>query len=556
MLLRQSIHRIVMACLVVVLCAAPTLAQDQAAMDRLLERIVDNERDFLQFLQKSQPIVETYIQEVPAATDMDAPPRNDHYFLGRMSVTGEVTYESLIEREDGRRRSRPAPAAGRVSFLPRGFAQMTVIDAAQFDRQTYRFQYVRREFLGEVRCLVLDVAPADARAAGRFIGRIWVEDREFRIVRFNGTYTSAPKGSRWRFFSGASNEIYYHFDSWRVQVAPGRWTPAFVYIEEGGEEDASRPRFKGQTRIWGFQVSLAKVDELTRVLIESETRLNDQSGTRDVSPLESQRNWERQAEENVVERLEKAGLLAPPGDVDKVLNTVVNNLIVTNNLGVAEVRCRVLLTTPLETFSMGQTIVISRGLVDVLPDEASLAMVLAGELAHIALGHRTETSFAFHDQTMAADTEVLRRFRFERPADQMSAAARKAIEFLKNSPYKDKLANAGLFLKALQSRAPHLPRLIQANLGNQLASGEHLARFSELVASAPALAEGTLDQIAALPLGSRIKVDPWSARITMVKTRPVALLSAREKMPFEVTPVVIHLTRGETPANPVQARQE
>ena len=80
--------------------------------------------------------------------------------------------------------------------------------------------------------------------------------------------------------------------------------------------------------------------------------------------------------------------------MDKVLNTVVNNLVVTNNLNV-EVQCRVLLTTPLETFTIGHTIVISRGLVDVLPDEASLAMVLSDELAHIALGHRTDTQFAF-----------------------------------------------------------------------------------------------------------------------------------------------------------------
>jgi len=46
--------------------------------------------------------------------------------------------------------------------------------------------------------------------------------------------------------------------------------------------------------------------------------------------------------------------------VDEVLNTVVNNLIVSANLGI-EAHCRVLLTTPIETFSLGHTIVISRG---------------------------------------------------------------------------------------------------------------------------------------------------------------------------------------------------
>ena len=56
--------------------------------------------------------------------------------------------------------------------------------------------------------------------------------------------------------------------------------------------------------------------------------------------------------------------------MDKTLETVVNNLEVTNNLDI-DVHCRVMLTSTLETFSIGHTIVISRGLLDVLPDEAS-----------------------------------------------------------------------------------------------------------------------------------------------------------------------------------------
>ena len=61
--------------------------------------------------------------------------------------------------------------------------------------------------------------------------------------------------------------------------------------------------------------------------------------------------------------------------------------------------------------------------------------------------------------------------------------------------------------------------------------------------SAPELNMNKVDQIAALPLGGRIKLDPWSDRVELMKTKPVQLLSAREKMPFEVTPVIPHLTR-------------
>jgi len=284
-----------------------------------------------------------------------------------------------------------------------------------------------------------------------------------------------------------------------------------------------------------------KLDELTKILIDNDSQVTDQTSSKDVSPLESQRSWEHQAEENVLARLEKGGLLAPAGPVDEVLNTVVNNLIVSANLTI-EAHCRVLLTTPIETFSIGHTIVISRGLIDVLPDEVSLALVLADELSHIALGHRTPTQFAFHNQTMLSDAELLQRVHFERSPQEMLAAGRKTIEIMRASPYP-KTANAGLFLKALSSRGVALPRLLAANLGNQVANASALERLAEFTASAPALEENKLEQIAALPLGSRIKLNPWTDEITLIKTRPIALLSPREKMPFEVTPFVLYLTR-------------
>ncbi len=65
-----------------------------------------------------------------------------------------------------------------------------------------------------------------------------------------------------------------------------------------------------------------------------------------------------------------------------------------------------LLTTPLESFTIGHTIVVSRGLLDVLPDEASLAMVLARELGHIALGHQLDTRLAFNDRMFFADEDT------------------------------------------------------------------------------------------------------------------------------------------------------
>ena len=116
-------------------------------------------------------------------------------------------------------------------------------------------------------------------------------------------------------------------------------------------------------------------------------------------------------------------------------------------------------------------------------------------------------------------------------------------------------SGAGLFLAALAKHGPAFPRLLAANLGNQVANQAALSRLAEFAASAPALDEDKIDQIAALPLGSRVKLNPWNDQIELVKTRPLALLSAREKMPFEVTPFVLHLVRVEGEVETTNAGQ-
>ena len=116
-------------------------------------------------------------------------------------------------------------------------------------------------------------------------------------------------------------------------------------------------------------------------------------------------------------------LLAPPGEMDKILETVVNNLIVTNHLdSMPPVHCRVLLTLPFESFTVGHTIILSRGLIDVLPDEPSLAMMLAHELGHIVLGHLTDTRYGFHDRLIMSDEDLLKSLDFSHSAEEEKAA--------------------------------------------------------------------------------------------------------------------------------------
>jgi hypothetical protein len=516
-----------------------TQAPPPANLHDVLDRVVEREHFFLAQMRHMHPLVETYLQYLKDDKSGNTLPVKDQYFLGRLDMTDGPEDTSFVGQPGFRRRMlQKLTGVYSMHFLPLGFAQMVVLDT-DFQKKYYNFSFVRREFLGELRCLVIDLQPKEGAPVGRFLGRIWVEDQDYNIVRFNGTYYPQPK-------VGA----YLHFDSWRLNLRAGTWLPAYIYSEESNlKTGLTHPiRFKAQTRLWGYDLKgLGKSEEFTQILVDSPQSVKDQSdAAADATPVAAQRMWERQAEENAVERMQKIGLLAPPGEVDKVLQTVVNNLLVTNNIDLqGDIHSRVLLTAPLESFTIGHTIVLSRGLLDVLPDEASLAMVLSHELSHIVLGHKLDTKLAFNDRMFFSDEESFQRLDFKRSGADEDAADTKAIEMLKNSPYKDKLGNAGLFLKALQQRAPDLPNLIRPHLGNGLASGKNI-RMASLQASAPALDDRRLDQIAALPLGGRIKVDPWSDQVELTKSKAVALNSPREKMPFEITPFFPYLTRLAT----------
>lgn len=516
--------------------AAPPAAPTPSTFNDVLDRIAQREHFFVAQMRHMHPLVETYIQDLKTEKSDDIVPVSDRYFLGRLDMSDGAEDTSFLGQPGfGKRLLVKLTGAYSLHYLPLGFAEMVILDS-DFQKRYYNFNFVRREFLGEVRCLVIDVEPKPDQRTPRFKGRIWVEDQDYNIVRFNGSYSPQPKSA-----------LFFHFDSWRLNMRPGLWLPAYIYTEESSLKTglSKALHFKAQTRLWGYDLKgLNKNEEFTQILVDSPQTVRDQSNTAtDASPVVAERMWEKQAEDNATERLQKVGLLAPPGEVDKILCTVVNNIMVTNNIDVGgDVQCRVLLTAPLESFTIGHTIVISRGLLDVLPDEASLAMVLAHELAHIVLGHRLDTTLAFSDKMLFPDQDSFQRFDFKRDPAEEEAADAKAVELLKNSPYKDKLGNAGLFLKALQERAPDLPNLIRPHLGNSLANGKSM-RMENLISSAPALDANRLDQIAALPLGGRIKVDPWTDQVELSKAKPVALVSAREKMEFEITPVFPYLSR-------------
>ena len=509
----------------------------------IIYRIISNEWQVHKKLVDYSPRIETYLQYYKPEPEVGDVATNDDYFLGRLKFNNKIgkkkasdeAKESSFIPDSTAEWLRRRPEMIRAHVQVDQFAvEPLVVDENNFDRKHYTFEPVRWEYLGDIRCLAIDVHPLDPKAAGAFEGRIWVEDHDYAIVRLNGTRINP---GRWDF--------YFHFDCWRENLQPGLWLPVYIYSQE--TDRGKRLRYKAETRLWGYDLTAhRRQQEWTNILVDAPEPVRDSSeAASDMSPVESNRQMTMDAEHNVLDRLEKARLIAPPGPVDKVLETVVNNLVATNHLeNLPPVHCRVMLTSTLESFSLAYTIVLSRGLIDVLPDEPSLAMILAHELAHIVLGQKLDVKYAFNDRMQISDEQLLASLDIARDRKDEAAADAKGIEFLKNSPYKDKLGQAGLFLRAAADAAPHVPLLFGAHLGNGLTEGNgKMIRMSALItdSGAPALSLKSIDQIAALPLGSRMQVNAWDGAVSFTTRKAVPLVDASEKMPFRVTPVIPYL---------------
>ncbi len=550
---------------------AHQLTAEQAA---LVERAVAREKVLIKNIQQRTPLVETYIQNTRPDVKLYQVPIADSYTLSRVDFSKAFfdkpyTPQTAAERT----RQQGEKATGKFGFFKNslasitgltkvlglerftysstGFMQMMFLDPTGFDQQHYEFSFVRREFLGSVRTWVFDVHPkSDVHGMGRFYGRIWIEDVDSNVVRFNGTYTGPS--------SVDSSKYYFHFDSWRMNVQSGIWLPAAVYVEETQRIEGSKSvGLKAQTHFWGYSLKLPTRDS-ENVSMRIDDAVDKSEDSSDVGPLQASRMWVMQAENNVIDRLVEAGLVAPlnqQGYETKVLDQIVVNLVVPNNLAFTDqLHTRILLTNTIEVTTVGNTILISKGLIDTLPSEEAIASVVAMELAHIAMGHHIDTRYAFNDRLLFPDEASFQRIDMFHSDHDNAEAAKKAMEYLQASMYKDKLPSAALYYAQLADRAKVLKQQNSPKLGDSLLQKDGTPWMADLAKMSPRLNLDDLTQTAALPLGSWLKTDPWDDKVQMLNAKRYAPMNARDKMPFEVTPIFYNLQRyaatatGDNPA--------
>ena len=542
-----------------------------AAQNALIDKAVVREKEVIKTVKERAPLVETYIQNMRPDPVLSEVPESDEHFLGRVQFEKVIGDDAYAVNKDTAHGTNKDGKLGffkhsasyltglgsslHLNFNQSGFVQMLLMDSNGFDRQHYTFVFVRNDFLGNTPTAVFDVTPAGGkRTTGRFFGRIWIEARNGNVVRFNGDFAGTEENQR----------EYYHFDSWRTNVQPDLWLPTSFYVEESDPKSVSRTlKFKAINHIWGYVLKVPPPEaENTSMDVVGATDVSTEA--QDVSPLGAQRAWVQQAEDNIIERLFQAGLLDAPSEFDKTLEALAGNILAYNNITLSRpIRVRTLLTEPLESVAIGNTIVVSKSLLDttgvVTQDGAqqmgNLNAILAFQLAHVILGHRLDTKYAFNDRLLFPTTSVFNRIPMHHTDADNTAAAKKAVELLNAKELEGGQQYFGLYLQQLQTRVKALKALNEPMLGDGLVKSDTDPTFwmAALLNKGSKLDMKDLKQQAAMPLSSFLRFDPWTDQVITLHSAYEPLLTAADKMPFEVEPVYLKLSYYKAPAGPAAA---
>jgi hypothetical protein len=133
------------------------------------------------------------------------------------------------------------------------------------------------------------------------------------------------------------------------------------------------------------------------------------------------------------------------------------------------------------------------------------------------------------------------------------AAAKKALELLSCKDLEGGEQYFSLYLQQLQAREKGLKALTDPQIGDGLLRPDGTFWMQALVAKGPKLNNSDLKQQAAMPLSQFLRFDPWTDQVIKMNTAFEPLLSARDKLPFEITPVYLRLAYWTPPAAPAGA---
>jgi hypothetical protein len=223
MRLLPRFRALLFACLLVVL-ALPALSQEGAldpaqpkgiTPDEIIQRFAAKEKEFQQARDQY-----TYRQDVTVKT-----PEDD-------GVYHEI-FDVLFDNQGKRMENvvfAPQSSLAKISMSPEDLDDIRhrlpfVLTTDEIPE--YQILYVGQQQQDELHCFVFDIAPKEIVGKKRYFqGRIWVDDRDFQVVKTNGKTVPDIRKKK------GNENLFPKFTTWREQIDGQYWFPTFTKADD------------------------------------------------------------------------------------------------------------------------------------------------------------------------------------------------------------------------------------------------------------------------------------------------------------------------------------
>jgi hypothetical protein len=293
-----------------------------------------------------------------------------------------------------------------------------------------------------------------------------------------------------------------------------------VYIDERDlvKPEAGVAEVKVRVNIWGMNKA-ADTDTSSGTL-----GVDGSEMATPLSELRTPKAFYERTEQNILSWMQAVGLLAPPSAVDKMVEGIIYKLL--RNAPAessGQVHARLLLTLPVEWFVVGNTLVISKSIVDTPADEAALAAVLAPAAASVLQSRPIQP---ISEAILQSRNLTLKKLDFRRSEKEIVQAEKEAMRLLQLSAYFPALANAAVFQRTAERYCAQLSALFLPRFGNGLSVCDPHSLLRQLDPYGPRKPEA----LPALPLHARLFVNGWTDEVQMLDP-------PQEDAPFQVLPI-------------------
>jgi len=408
------------------------------------------------------------------------------------------------------RASPPLPE----SPIMEGLAYMTSPDSAGIGTDRYLFKYLGVETLGDLRTWTFLLKPKESAGLGAFEGKIWVADHN--IVRFSGTFANSPR----------QKGTYVAFDNVRYKTANGHWKPWRTYLDQTGLPPyaPSSRAFRALISMWGFDSQAAGISGAVGVEVDDKVDSTHAYGT------QSSEDVYLEAERNFVQWLERIGLMAPRGKFERdICDPIIQDIVTANHVTLdRRLSCRTLLSEPAETVLFESIIGVSKTIFDLAPNTATVAVLLAREVALAKVRRqRLDLAWGRPDTLLRDELDLIKFVGITPPQNERDEADDLALKYLERlKQYKpEDLETAGIFLYTASEACKAMPALFTPKFGDGLPGCGRDAHISQMALPAP---PGS-DQNPAMHIGSRTEVNPSSDLVMLITAQ-------QEHAPFRIIP--------------------